>query len=97
MEPVTETQADESSYGFRPFRSTHTAISKLRQLLDKPWAVDTWVYDADISKCFDSISHSFLLGAAITHNKGPLKQWLEAPIYEMITEGPKKRKVCYHC
>jgi RNA-directed DNA polymerase len=88
MEPVTETQADENSYGFRPFRGCATAIAKLRSNLDKKFYSDTWIYDADISKCFDSISHEFLLKNAITHNKGPLKQWLTAPIYETIIEGP---------
>ena len=92
IEPVAETQADEYSYGFRPFRGCATAISKLRSNLDKEFARDTWVYDADIRKCFDTISHKFLLTNAITHNKGPLEQWLKAPIHEEITEGPNKGK-----
>lgn len=92
MEPVAETQADESSYGFRPFRNCATAITVIRSLLDKKHARDTWVYDADLTKCFDSISHDFLLNNTFIHNKDPLQQWLKAPIYETITEGPNKGK-----
>jgi len=92
MEPVAETQADESSYGFRPFRGCATAITVIRSLLDKKYARDTWVYDADLTKCFDSISHDFLLNNTFIHNKDPLQQWLKAPIYETITEGPNKGK-----
>tara|TARA_Y100001954_G_C15479248_1_gene439531 strand:+ start:156 stop:467 length:312 start_codon:yes stop_codon:yes gene_type:complete len=33
-----------------------------------------------------------LLKNAFTHNKGPLKQWLKAPIHEEIIEGPNKGK-----
>lgn len=92
IEPVAETQGDEYSYGFRPFRGCATAIAKLRSNLDKTVYRDTWVYDADLRKCFDSISHDWLLKNAITHNKGPLKQWLKAPIHEKITDGPNKGK-----
>ena len=41
MEPVAETQADENSYGFRPYRGCATAISKLRTSLDKKVYQDT--------------------------------------------------------
>ena len=92
IEPVAECQADESSYGFRPFRGCATAITVLRSLLDKKFAQDTWIYDADLRKCFDSISHEFLLENTFIHEKEPLKQWLRAPIYETITEGPDKGK-----
>ena len=41
IEPVAETQADEYSYGFRPYRGCATAISKLRSNLDKKVYRDT--------------------------------------------------------
>jgi RNA-directed DNA polymerase len=40
------------------------------------------VYDADIAKCFDRIDHSALLDLCTVFDKGPVKQWLKAGIYD---------------
>jgi group II intron reverse transcriptase/maturase len=46
-----------SSHGFRPNRSPHTA---LRDFSDH-WAGMTWIIEGDIKSCFDEIDHSTLL------------------------------------
>jgi retron-type reverse transcriptase len=38
---------------------TGNAIQRIRTILDKPKG-PTWVWDVDIEKCFDKISHEFL-------------------------------------
>ena len=60
VDPVIETRSEPNSYGFRKRRSTHDAVTALRCHLDKPYS-PTWVLEADIAKCFDRISHEFLL------------------------------------
>lgn len=59
LDPIVESQSDHHSYGSRLFRSAHDAIQRIRTLLDKVIR-PLWIWDADIAKCFDEISHSFL-------------------------------------
>jgi len=60
LQPVSETTADRNSYGFRISRSTHDAITQVKNLLDKRGSAQ-WVLDADIKGCFDNIDHDWLL------------------------------------
>lgn len=53
----------DSSHGFRPNRSCHTALRYISQKMK----VSTWFIEGDISKCFDSIDHQKLMG--IIENK----------------------------
>ena len=55
LEPIYEQDFLSCSYGFRPGRSCHDALSALRTgVMDDR---QRWVIDADISKYFDSIEH----------------------------------------
>ncbi len=58
LEPIYETDFLPCSYGFRPGRSAHDALSDLRTGL----AVEglRWVIDADVESCFDTIDHKHL-------------------------------------
>jgi group II intron reverse transcriptase/maturase len=47
----------ESSHGFRPHRSCHTA---LREFSNR-WAGVTWIIEGDIQSCFDEIDHHTLV------------------------------------
>jgi len=47
----------ESSHGFRPQKSCHSALEKIKHEF-KPVA---WVIEGDITKCFDSIDHTLLM------------------------------------
>jgi RNA-directed DNA polymerase len=60
VDPIVEINSCENSYGFRKFRSAKDAVLSLRGKLIHPKASE-WVLSADISKCFDKISHEFLL------------------------------------
>jgi len=51
-----------TSYGFRPGRSDHDAISRIYITINQS---SYFVLDADIAKCFDRINHDFLLSKII--------------------------------
>jgi len=81
LEPYWESQFEETSYGFRPGRSTHDAVARIYLVINKK---PNYVLDADISKCFDKINHIYLLKklqcpAKIRHQ---VKTWLKAGIMD---------------
>ena len=80
LEPISETTADANSYGFRRYRSTHDAISRLFSLLAKSHA-PKWILEGDIQGCFDHISHDWLL-ENIPMDSRMLTQWLKAGYVE---------------
>jgi group II intron reverse transcriptase/maturase len=47
----------ECSHGFRPNKSTHTALEQYR----KTWHGTTWILEGDIKACFDEIDHQILV------------------------------------
>lgn len=81
VDPVVEAQSDPNSFGFRKHRSTHDAITALRSLLDKS-NHPRWVLEADIAKCFDKISHKFLLEHTPICHKHVLNEWLKSGVME---------------
>lgn len=58
LEPIYEVEFHENSYGFRPNRSTHHAVLRCQQMLQKRF---TWVIEGDVKACFDEISHQAIL------------------------------------
>lgn len=58
LEPIFEVEFHDSSYGFRPNRSTHHAIFKCQQLMRNNF---TWVIEGDVKACFDEIPHQTIL------------------------------------
>lgn len=80
LEPVSETQADPHSYGFRPQRCTADAIEQCFKVLAKEQA-PVWVLEGDIKGCFDNISHNWMM-ANIPMDKAVLKKWLSAGYVE---------------
>lgn len=58
LEPIFEVEFHDSSYGFRPNRSTHHAVSRCAQMAHKGF---TWVIEGDVKSCFDEISHKAIL------------------------------------
>ena len=94
LDPIVEEKSDLHSYGFRKYRSTNDAMQRLRHLLG-PKNRPTWIYDADIKKCFDMISHEIILSeiSKIIPSRRIkfVSQWLKAPIREDGTYiRPKK-------
>jgi RNA-directed DNA polymerase len=55
LEPVFE----PCSYGFRPGRRAQDAIAEIHYLASRSYE---WIVEADIEACFDSLSHSAILG-----------------------------------
>ena len=93
LDPIVEEMSDTYSFGFRKFRSASDAIQRIRTILDKPKA-PKWLWDVDISKCFDRISHKFLEKELkiILSAKGNecTSKWLRAPIIDKgIVSIPK--------
>jgi RNA-directed DNA polymerase len=84
LEPEWEARFESSSYGFRPSRSVNDAINRIFLNLTKP-NCRTWVVDADITGCFDNISHETLTNN-IQHFPTPglylIKQWLKSGIID---------------
>jgi len=67
IEPIFEIKFHPHSYGFRPFRSTQHAASRLHFLIGNRGF--NWVVEGDISKCFDRIDHDILLNLLKRHIK----------------------------
>lgn len=59
LEPIFEAEFHDRSYGFRPNRSTHHAVLRCQQMMQKRF---TWVIEGDVKACFDEISHKAILG-----------------------------------
>jgi RNA-directed DNA polymerase len=88
LEPIFEADFLDCSYGFRPGRSAHQALTEIRGHLLAGYQA---VYDADLKSYFDSIPHSQLLAClrARVVDRSVLKlirMWLEAPVVERSKE-----------
>lgn len=82
LEPYWESKFEISSYGFRPGRSAHDAMSKI-YLIACPHRKKKWVVDADIQGCFDNISHAFLMNTIGNFPARKLiAQWLKSGYIE---------------
>ena len=57
LEAIYEPSFSDSSHGFRPGRSCHTALKEVKSKFQSA----TWFIEGDISKCFDSIDHNKLV------------------------------------
>ena len=79
---------EPNSYGFRPGRSCHDAVTALHTTMCKPGSSE-WVLDADISKCFDNIDHDVLL-QRLPIFKATIKRWLKAGSVELGQLNPSE-------
>lgn len=92
MEPICEARFSENSNGFRPNRSTETAIAQCMRLIQVQHMYH--VVDLDIKGFFDNISHTKLIRQLWTmgfHDKKLLciiKEMLKAPI--ILPDGEKQ-------
>ena len=61
LQPIFDPEFHPSSYGYRPGRSCHHAITKatlfIREYQRK------WVVDMDLSKCFDTLDHDLIIAS----------------------------------
>ncbi len=82
VEPIFEADFQENSYGYRPKRDAHQAVTDVREHLYKG---KTQAIDADIEKFFDTIPHKTLMALVAKrivdkHILRLIKLWLKAPI-----------------
>lgn len=96
IEPIFEADFEDSSYGFRPNRSSKDAITAIQESLKQG---NTMVYDADLSKYFDTIPHDKLLITLKERISDPrilklIIKWLKVPVNEdgKLTGGKKNNK-----
>ncbi len=61
LEPIFEADFKPCSYGFRPRRRAQDAIAEIH-FLASPTRNYEWVFEADITACFDEIDHTALMG-----------------------------------
>lgn len=91
---VYEPKFSESSYGFRPRRSTHQAVQRAQEIIN---GGHKYCVDLDLEKFFDTVSHSKLiqlLGETIKDGRviSLIHKYLNAGVmdghkYEDTTEG----------
>ena len=58
MMPIFDPDFSEFSYGFRPGRSAHNAVCKVREYIRKGYRI---AVDMDLSKFFDRVNHDVLM------------------------------------
>ena len=80
LEPEWESRFEANSYGFRPGRSTMDAITAIHTTMNRRGCSE-WVLDADISGCFDNISHDALLKKLPVFTT-VIRRWLKAGVVE---------------
>lgn len=81
LEPRLEPIFHEDSYGYRPSRSAHRALSVARQ---RCWRYD-WVLDLDVKSFFDDIDWELLMRAVRRHTDCSwvllyIERWLKAQV-----------------
>lgn len=81
LEPILDPIFDEDSFGYRPGKSAHDAISVTRQ---RCWRYD-WVVEFDIKGLFDNINHNLLMKALRHHCDIRwvllyVERWLKTPM-----------------
>lgn len=76
LDPIAETQADRTSFGFRKHRSPHDAMQYTFTLLSRRYSPQ-WILEGDIKGCFDNISHTWLM-KNVSMDKTLLKEFLNA-------------------
>ncbi|MEQ7801911.1 reverse transcriptase domain-containing protein [Pedobacter sp. ASV1-7] len=57
LEAIFEKQFEDSSHGFRPHRSCHTALLEIK----KSFSGTTWFIEGDIKGFFDNINHEVMI------------------------------------
>jgi RNA-directed DNA polymerase len=81
IEPELESHFHPHSYGYRPGKSAHQALSVAKQRCGRR----AWVLDMDIKGFFEAIDHRLLMRAVNLHVKKSwhlmyIQRWLTAPV-----------------
>jgi RNA-directed DNA polymerase len=89
LEPIFEADFEDCSYGFRPGKSAHQALEKIREHLGAGYRE---VYDLDLRSYFDTIPQEKLMACVrmrVTDSSvlKLIQQWLAAVVVEEDEDG----------
>lgn len=98
LTPIWDPTFSESSYGFRPGRSAHQAVTQAQNHMAEG---HNWVVDLDLDKFFDRVNHDMLMGRIAKRvedkrmlkiiraflNSGVMKGGLVSPTVEGTPQG----------
>jgi RNA-directed DNA polymerase len=93
LEPIFESDFLDCSYGFRPGRNAHEALTEIRGHLQDGYVA---VYDADLKSYFDTIDHRQLLDCVRRRIADRsvvklIRRWLQAKVVEPDEGGPGRK------
>jgi len=90
LEPEWESVFEPNSYGFRPGRSCHDAMTQCWvRLNSSPSGRHTWVLDADIAGFFDNVAHESILNQIGSFpERDSIKGWLKAGFIYKGVQNP---------
>jgi len=92
LEPQWEARFEPTSYGFRPKRGCHDAMTRIWLSL-RGNSTKSWVFEGDFKSCFDTLSHDFILKQLEGFPQTSIiAKWLEAGfldnnVFSETTEG----------
>lgn len=78
LEPQWEVHFESTSYGFRPKRGCHDAISAIFSKL-KTNSKKKWIFEGDFKGCFDNLDHDYIMEQIKEFPyKEIIRKWLKA-------------------
>lgn len=82
LQPIFDRDFSDSSFGFRPGRSAHTAVQQSQRFCDQGYR---WVVDMDLEKFFDRVNHDILMSKVALKVKdkrvlGVIRRYLQAGV-----------------
>jgi RNA-directed DNA polymerase len=88
IEPIFESEFEDSSYGFRPGRGCKDALREVDELIQQGY---THVVDADLASYFDTIPHGQLMRRIEEHiSDGRVLELIELFLSQDIIQGMKR-------
>ena len=94
VEPLFEARFLDCSYGFRPGRSVADAVARLVAYRQAGY---TWVLDADVRDCFDSLDHRLLMRFVRLVVREPavwrlIQAWLDAGVMQALADDQAEER-----